>query len=132
MVAVPVATAVARPWLPVVLLMVATAWVSEFQVTEVVMSWVELSENFPVAVNCWVDPTLIVGDWGEIEIETRVADEPTVSVVDPWTVPRLALMDVDPFATAVARPVCRPTVATVLVAEIQLTVVVMFCVLPSL
>ena len=52
MVAVPAATALASPWLPDALLMVATDCVSEFQVTDVVTSCVELSENFPVAANC--------------------------------------------------------------------------------
>jgi hypothetical protein len=133
-VAVPAATAVARPWLPAALLIVATDCVSESQVTEVVMFCVELSENLPVAVNCCVDPAVIVGDCGEIEIEIRTAGV-TVSVADPEMLPEVAVMDAVPAATAVASP-CDPEtlliVATVVLEELQVDVVVMFCVLPSL
>src|SRR5947199_10855308 len=57
----PVPTAVARPWLPVVLLMVATAVTDEAQVTEVVRSRVLPSLKVPVAVNCCVPPVTIEG-----------------------------------------------------------------------
>jgi len=52
MVAVPGATAVAKP-LP---LMVATDVFEEPQATCVVISWLVPSEFVPVAVNCWVTP----------------------------------------------------------------------------
>jgi hypothetical protein len=47
-VVVPAATGVAIP----ALLIVATDVAVELQVTDVVIFWVELSENVPVAVNC--------------------------------------------------------------------------------
>jgi hypothetical protein len=47
-VVVPAATGVAMP----VLLTVATDVVVELQVTDVVIFWVDLFENVPVAVNC--------------------------------------------------------------------------------
>jgi hypothetical protein len=40
----PLATAVASPWLPLALLMVATAGSDELQVTDPVMGWVVPSE----------------------------------------------------------------------------------------
>ena len=49
MVAVPLATAVAKP---VLLLIVATEVLDELQATVVVISWVVPSKNVPVAVNC--------------------------------------------------------------------------------
>ena len=51
-VVVPTLTELAEPSLPAALLIVAVAGLLEFQVTAVVRSWVELSENVPVAVNC--------------------------------------------------------------------------------
>src|ERR1700722_8197296 len=98
------------------------------------MSCVELSENLPVAVNCCVDPAVIVGDCGEIVIETRTAGV-TVSVADPVMLPEVAMIDAVPLATAVASP-CEPeallTVATAALEELHVEVVVMSCVLPSL
>src|SRR5450432_907357 len=107
--------------------MVATPCVSEFQVTEVVMFCVELSENFPVAVNCCVDPTAMEGDCGVMEIETSVAGV-TVKVAEPLMLPEVAVMDDVPTATAVASP-CEPlallTVATAVLEELHVEVVVM-------
>ena len=58
----------------------------------------------------------------------------TVSVVDPFTLPRVALIVVEPEPTLVARPF-EPAVllivATPVADELQVTVVVMFCVLLS-
>jgi hypothetical protein len=51
-VAVPTPTLVASPWLPVELLIVATACISELQVTEFVSVCVLPSVYVPVAVNC--------------------------------------------------------------------------------
>ena len=76
MVVVPVATAVVRP----LLLTVASEVLDELQVTAVVKSKVVLSENVPVAVSCWVDPTDMLGLPGVTEMEVRVA-EVTVRVV---------------------------------------------------
>ena len=52
MLVVPVATPVARPWLPLVLLIVATPVIDDAHVTDVVRFWVLPSLKVPVAVNC--------------------------------------------------------------------------------
>jgi hypothetical protein len=57
MVAVPAATAVARP----LLLTVAADVFDELQVTCVVISRVVPSENVPVAANCWTTPAGMLG-----------------------------------------------------------------------
>jgi hypothetical protein len=71
-VVVPIATGVALPVLPTALLMVAMDVVDELQVADVVRSWVVLSENIPVALNCWAVPMAILGFVGVIEMETKV------------------------------------------------------------
>lgn len=63
----------------------------ELHVTVVVRSWVELSENIPVAVNCWEVPFAIVGLVGVIWIEASVAAV-IVSVVDPEILPDRAVI----------------------------------------
>ena len=80
MVAVPAVTAVARP----LLLTVPTARLDELQVTDPVILRIDPSENVPMAINCWVAPTDILGLAGVIDMEDRVA-EVTVSVVLPAT-----------------------------------------------
>jgi len=58
----------------------------------------------------------------------------TVSVVDPFTLPRVALIVVEPEPTLVAspfEPAVLLIVATPVADELQVTVVVMFCVLLS-
>ena len=72
MVVVPAATAVARP----LLLTVATDGFEELQVTCAVTSWLVPSEYAPVAVNCWVAPTVITRLTGVTDIETRAAGVP--------------------------------------------------------
>jgi hypothetical protein len=57
MVAVPAATAVARP----LVLTVATDVLEELQVTWVVISWLVPSEYVPVAVSCWVNSRGMLG-----------------------------------------------------------------------
>jgi hypothetical protein len=70
---------------------------------------------------------------GDTAIEDSAAVV-TVSVVEPVTDPRVAVMVVCPVPALVASPFV-PTelliVATAALFELQLTVVVMFCVLPS-
>src|SRR5882724_5409162 len=56
MVEVPGPTAVTRPCVPALLLMVATAVEDELHVTSAVRSWVLWSLKVPVAVNCEVVP----------------------------------------------------------------------------
>ena len=59
-------------------------------------------------------------------IETSVGD-PTVSVVEPLTVPEVAVIVVTPCAMLVASPVL-PTVAMLGLEEVQVTELVRFCV----
>ena len=83
----------------------------------------------PVAVNCWFVPNAIDGFAGVIAIETRAALV-TVRVVDPLTVPELAAIVVVPVPAPVASPALEME-ATPSRDEFQVTVPVMFCVLPS-
>ncbi len=78
----PAPTDVARPLEPATLLMVATVGTEELQVTALVRSWVELSENVPVAANWKVVWRPIWGLAGVIEMDFRVAVV-TVRVVLP-------------------------------------------------
>jgi hypothetical protein len=64
----PVTTAVAIP----VVAIVATVVLVELQVTVAVRSAVELSEYVPVAVNCWVAPTVLLVLAGETAIDESV------------------------------------------------------------
>ncbi len=129
-VAVPVFTLLARPLVPRVLLMLAIDASEELQWTVVVRSWVELSVNVPVAMNCWLVPSGIEGIAGVIAIETSCAGE-IVSEVDPVTEPEVAEIVVVPTATLVARPVLEILAAPVL-EELHVDDEVRFCVLPSL
>ena len=134
MVAVPTETAVARP-LP---LTVATEVSDEVQVTCVVISWLVPSENIPVAVNCWVTPTGMLGLAGVTDREDRMAAV-TVRVVLPEEdelekllgVEEVAVMVVVPTATAVARPLLL-TVATEVSDEVQVACAVISRLLWSL
>ena len=83
----------------------------------------------PVAVNCWFAPHEIEGFAGVTAIDTRVAAV-TVRVVDPVTVPELAPTVVVPTLVPVARPLPE-ILATPCDEELQVTVLVRFCVLPS-
>ena len=120
---VPVATALARP----VVEMVATEGVADAQVTWLVRFSVELSEKVPVAVNCWVAPTAMLGLAGVTVIDWRIGAGVTVSIVAPVMPLRLAVMEEVPVATAVASPVAE-MVATEGVAEAQVTWLVRFSV----
>src|SRR5262249_28798884 len=102
----------------------------ELQCTVPVMSWVLLSLNVPVAVNCCVAPGETVGFGGLTRIELRVA-EVTLSVVEPFTPPWVALMLVLPVARLETTPLLL-TVATLLLVEPHVTEWVTFCVLLSL
>ena len=82
-----------------------------------------------MAVNCCVWPFEIEGAAGVTAIETRAAVV-TVMVVDPVTVPEVALMLVVPTPVALARPPAE-IVATAGAEELQVTDAVRFCVLPS-
>ena len=117
MVAVPAATAVARP----LLLTVATDRFDELQMTCGAISWLVPSEYAPEAVNCWVTRTAMLGLSGVTDMEDRVA-EVTVRVALPEIVPEAAVMVAGPAPTAVARPLLL-TVATDGLDELQMTCV---------
>ena len=84
-------------------------------------------------MNCWVVPIAIEEFKGDNAIEDSAAAF-TVSVVEPVTDPRVAVMVVCPALTLVARPFVPAVLLMVATAgelEDHATVVVMFCVLPS-
>jgi hypothetical protein len=129
----PAATAVANPFEPDVLLMVATLVVDELQIAVDVRFWVLPLENVPVAVNCWVVPGAMFALAGVTAIDTSVAAV-TVRVADPDSAPDVAVIVVEPAATAVANPFDPAVVlkvATPVLDELQAAVVVRFWVLPS-
>jgi hypothetical protein len=123
---VPVATAVAKP----VALIVATAVVAEAHVAVLVRFCVLPSLKVPVAVNCCVRPFATEGLAGVTAIDCSVAAV-TVITVEPVLPDCVALIEEVPVAAAVAKPPAA-IVATLGVAETHVTVLVRFCVLPSL
>ena len=128
-VAVPVATLAASPCLPGALLRFTVFGLSVLHCTDCVMSCVLLSVNVPVAVNCCVVPSGIVGTAGVTAIETNSAVV-TFSVVVPLTVLKVAFTLVLPTATLCATPPAS-TVAMLLSPMLQFTVAVRSVVLPS-
>ena len=129
MLAVPIATLCASP----ARLMVATATVSDDQLTVLLRFWVLPSVNVPVAVNCCVVPSASEGVAGVITNETSAAAV-TVSVVDPVTVAEVAVMVAIPWPSLLAKPCVGAAlliVAAAAVSELHCTVSVIFCVLPS-
>jgi hypothetical protein len=128
-VAVPVPTLCPSP----ALLMVAVVAVSEVHVAVLVRSCVLPSLYVPVAVNGWVVPNAIDGVAGVTANDTSAAAV-TVNVVVPLTPPILAVRFALPTPALLATPGVGPPVLIVLtpgVSEIHSTVLVMFCVLPS-
>ena len=119
---VPCFRVVARP----VAEIVATVVSVEPQVTEFVMICVVLSLYVPVAVNCGLVPSGAEEFAGVTAIETSAAAV-TVSVVDPLMPPRVAVIEDVPVASVEASPDAL-IVATVGVAEAQVTELVRFCV----
>jgi hypothetical protein len=129
MLAVPCPAPVATP----ALLIVAVAGVSDVHVAVLVRFCMLPSVYVPIAVNCCVVPRAIEGVGGVTAIETSAAAV-TVSTVDPLIDPEVAVMLAVPSATVVAIPIVEPVlliVATLVVSELHCTVVVMFCMLPS-
>ncbi len=95
-VVVPAPTEAASPFEPVALLIVATAVFEELQETVEVMFCTEPSVNAPVAVNCWVLPSAMLGFAGVTVIPVTVAWV-TMSVAGgEITPPSVELMDVVP------------------------------------
>src|SRR5216684_3780152 len=123
---VPVPTAVPSP----VLLIVATVAVAEAHAA-LPSTCVELSLNVPVAVNCCVAPLGIDGFAGVTAMEVSVAAVTVSTAVFEVTPLCVAVMLVEPVPTLVARPVLVPMVATVVVPEAHVAVVVMSSVLAS-
>ena len=81
----------------------------EVQIARVLTSWVELSVNVAVAVNCWVAPAGIVALPGVPAIELITAGM-TVIEVEPVTEPEVAEIFAEPMAFPVTRPL--PLTAT--------------------
>jgi hypothetical protein len=127
---VPVATVVASPAVPGVLLMVAMVATVELQCPLWVRSCMVPSVYVPDAVNCCVVPRAIAAVGGLIVIDTSAAAV-TVSTVDALTGPEDAEIVAVPCTMLVANPALL-TVAVKGVSEDQVAVLVRFCVLPSL
>ncbi len=132
-VTMPYATGVASPFEPAALLMAATDVVDEPHVTDVVRFCVEPSEYVPMAVNCSLVPSAMLGLAGVIARETSVAGV-TVSLVDADTAPDVAVIVVVPAATGAASPF-EPAVLLIFATEDadedQATDAVRFCVVLS-
>ena len=104
MVVVPAPTELASPFEPAVLLIVVTTVLEELQTTDDVRFCVELSENVPVAMNCWVLPRAILGFAGVTVRDDNMAGI-TVSVAGLERIPlNNDVMVAMPSLTAVAIP----------------------------
>ena len=125
-VVVPIRKAFASPRA----LMVAVVVLDETHTAVLVRFCVVPSLNVPVAVNCCVRPAGTLGFAGVTAIDCRAAAV-TVNVVDPATFPDVAVIAVVPVPTPVATP-AAVIVATVGVPDDQVTLVEIFCVVPSL
>jgi hypothetical protein len=119
---------------PVAAPIVANTVFDDFQVTLVVMFFVELSLYVPVAVNCCVFPATIEGDGGVTATDLSVTPAAvTVSAsFGLTTLPCVAVICVVPAATPVASPVAAPIVAKPVFDDFQVTLAVMFFVELSL
>ena len=86
-----------------------------------------------MAINCFVNPFTMLGLVGVTAIEDSVAFV-TFSVVVPETIPRAALIVVEPTATDVASPL-EPAVLLIVATgtdeELHVTNDVIFCVVAS-
>jgi hypothetical protein len=130
-VAIPNILLVASPWLPAVLLRVATVALEELQVTRLVTFCVLPSVKVPVAVNCCVVPAAIDGLGGLRATDLRVAGL-TVKGAVPLTelAGSVAVMVAVPVAVPVANPWLPATLltaATGVLEELQLTKLVRTC-----
>jgi hypothetical protein len=116
--------------LPAVLLIDPTLGDEEVQATDPVRSCIEPSVYTPVAVYACCDPAGRVAFAGVTPIDTSVAAV-TVRLVDADTLPRVAVMVVEPELAAVANPL-EPAVllieATPVAEELQVTAAVRLCV----
>ena len=74
-----------------------------------------LSEYVPVAINCYVNPSAMLGLVGVTAIADSVALF-TVRVVVPETVPKVAVIVAEPAATDVASPL-EPAVLLIVATD---------------
>lgn len=128
-VAVPVATLVAKPRLSAALLMVATEPSDESHWTEPVMFCVLPSVKVPVAANCSVVPRAMPGIAGVMAMETNAAGV-TVKVDEPPMLAAAAVIVVWPVDALAASPLAL-AVATDGADELQVADAVRSSVLPS-
>ncbi len=129
----PVANALEKPLEPAALLMDATLVADELHVMEAVKFCVELSEYVPIAVNCWDVPLAMLWLAGVTDRDIRVAGL-TVRVVDPETLPDVAVIVAVPVATVLANPFEPAALlieATPLFDEFHVAEVVRSCVVLS-
>jgi hypothetical protein len=130
MVVVPaVVPAVANPYDELALLIVATVVSLDVQTTVLVRSCVEPSVYVPVAVNCSVVLMTMLGAVGVMAIDTKVAAVTVSGTLGETMLPEVAVIFAVPAATLVARPLLPEVlliVATVVVSDAQVTLVVMF------
>jgi hypothetical protein len=129
MLELPVATLVAKPWLSAVLLMVATEPSDESHWTEPVMFCALPSVKVPVAANCSVVPSAMLGIAGVMAMETNAAGL-TVRVDEPRMLAAAAVIVVWPVDALVASPLAL-TVPTDGADELQVVDAVRSSVLPS-
>jgi hypothetical protein len=125
MIAVPTPCPLANPPLA----MPATVE-DEFQLTELVRSCVLPSLYVPVAANCWLAPLTIDAFPGLTDNDTRTGNV-TANVAEPVIVPEVAVIVVVPGTRLVANPPLL-TVAIVVAEEVQVAVLVRFCMVPLL
>src|SRR5260370_10780801 len=123
-VVVPSCKLVTKP----VALSVATPGLVELQAAVAVKSRVLPSLYVPVAVSCSLEPKTTFGLEGEMAMEVRAI---TVNEVEPVTALKVAEIVVVPGPAAVASPVLAPIVATPVLLEFQVALVVRSCVLLS-
>ena len=109
---VPGLALVASPCEPDVLPITATVADEEAHVTDVVMFAVDPSVYSPVAVNCSEPPVGMDGLCGLISMAARITFV-TVRLLDPATVPKVALMTVLPLPVLVALPLLPGVLLTV-------------------
>ncbi len=104
-VVVPTPTDVARPFEPVVLLIVDARVFEELHVTDSVISCIAPPVNVPMAVNCWFLPRTMLGLTGVTVIPVSIAGV-TVSVAKVERTPEnVEMIVVVPSETAVANPI---------------------------
>ena len=132
MVVFPAFTAVASPFEPAALLIVAVLVVPDVQVTVAVMFCVVPSEKVPVAVNCRVVPSAIdwlVGVTAIAESVAAVTVSLTALLLPSYEAEIVVVPAVLNAAARPSEPVVLLTVAIFVLDELQVTKLVISCVL---